>query len=397
MQLNFDVVLDAVGDRSAEAGVSVRSELEPLGGPGAPVKPAVYAGGRYQLDRRWRPGADEPVDVVVIDNVPSEANRMEAALLLHRETLGLPVFELDIGSVGELPPHVPEVLTSFDLPHRHADAYLRDSLIASTSEPFLKSDIGRALLAASATRPEALLRWMPQSLVYGWWHSHLGKKGAQTKFARVVDAEIIGYQPASVETRRLGLKGDPLNLSIDEAVTFDADDQSVWALGQAGKAGGRKAKDSLAEIGHGQVPVSGEDAPLGAVSFRGIDQLVTVSFARLRTVELGDPARNAAARALLASLALVGIEASFAGAFTLRSGCDLRPLQRTFVWRGAQGDREVAPLGIESAVQLFREAVDHAEGVGLPVGGAWARDPVELVPNPELAKVISKTFGLDRS
>lgn len=67
---------------SEEAGITVRTALEPLAGPGAPVKPAVYAGGHYQLDRRWDDsgGAPEAVDVVVIDNVPSQANRLEADL-----------------------------------------------------------------------------------------------------------------------------------------------------------------------------------------------------------------------------------------------------------------------------------------------------------------------------
>ena len=71
------------------------------------------------------------------------------------------------------------MLTSFDWPHRHADAYLRDSVLRSTGEAFDKSIIGLALMAATQTRPEALLEWMPQSLVYGFWQSHKGKKRTQ--------------------------------------------------------------------------------------------------------------------------------------------------------------------------------------------------------------------------
>ena len=46
------------------------------------MKPAIYAGGVYQHDRRWRGAGEERhlVDAIVIDNVPSQANRLEAAL-----------------------------------------------------------------------------------------------------------------------------------------------------------------------------------------------------------------------------------------------------------------------------------------------------------------------------
>ncbi len=41
------------------------------------MKPAVYQGGVYQTDRRWESTSDdEPADVIIIDNVPSQANRL---------------------------------------------------------------------------------------------------------------------------------------------------------------------------------------------------------------------------------------------------------------------------------------------------------------------------------
>ena len=53
MRLTPDLLVDVCGDDGRAAGVSIRSELEPLAGVGEPVKPAVYEGGTYQVDRRW--------------------------------------------------------------------------------------------------------------------------------------------------------------------------------------------------------------------------------------------------------------------------------------------------------------------------------------------------------
>ncbi|MXY63185.1 MAG: hypothetical protein F4Y87_07185 [Synechococcus sp. SB0665_bin_28] len=78
-KLDLDALLHGCGDTSFDAGIRIDVELEPLAGDGGPVKPATYDGGSYQRDRRWAtpPTAAEPTDVIVIDNVPSQANRLE--------------------------------------------------------------------------------------------------------------------------------------------------------------------------------------------------------------------------------------------------------------------------------------------------------------------------------
>jgi hypothetical protein len=134
VDLDAGALIAAGSDESADAGITIVSVLEPLGGPGSPVKPAGYEGGRFQADRRWwGSGADRrQVDVLVIDNEPSQANRLEAALEQHREELGLPEILLDLTSLGVLPPHLPRQISSFHFPHRNADAYLRDAMLNGT-------------------------------------------------------------------------------------------------------------------------------------------------------------------------------------------------------------------------------------------------------------------------
>ena len=53
-QIDLDTLLAACSDDSFEDGIRIDSELEPCGGPGSPVKPAVYEGGRSRMPLRRR-------------------------------------------------------------------------------------------------------------------------------------------------------------------------------------------------------------------------------------------------------------------------------------------------------------------------------------------------------
>src|SRR5205807_2877406 len=129
------------------------------------------------------------------DNVASQANRLEAALEGLREGFGLPELVLDLSAVTSLPPHLPRRISGFRFPHRHADAYLRDAMAGESR--FQDTPTGTALLGATADEPVALYEWFPQSLLFGYWQSHLGKKRSQAKLARSWVSEIVGYDPAT--------------------------------------------------------------------------------------------------------------------------------------------------------------------------------------------------------
>lgn len=402
MALDVDGLARACGDVSADAGITIEAELEPLAGPGGPVKPAVYAGRRYQEDRRWWGEGDQRrvVDAVVIDNEPSQANRHEAALVLLAREVGLPEVVLDLGSVGALPPHLPGRISAFQFPHRNADAYLRDALWEG--RPFGESEVGAAVFGATADRPEALYEWFPQALLYGFWQSHLGKKQSQAKLARSWFSQVVGYDPATssdARTRTLGLKGDPLNLSGDEAVQYDEDDvlavgwSQVEGSAKSSEKGTKKKKDRLSKIGHGQVPFP-DDSALAGVSFAAVVQRATVSFASLRRVTTGDAEADGAGRAVLVALGLLAHVTAFGRAFSLRSGCDLRPREVRWTWLGAEKDDDLVPLSRPEAVELLRGCVERAESLGLPVGSRWAAEPLVVEPTEALAKAIRATWPL---
>lgn len=390
--IDLECLLRACADDAFDDGIRLDSELQPLSGLGSPVKPAVYEGGNYQEDRRWDSADDaEPTPVIVIDNVPSQANRLEHALWRDRKASAIPEFVLDLSALRGLPAHLPRSLSSLQFPHRNADAYLRDATIDGA--PFIKTEVGKAIFGATAQTCGPLMSWFPQALLYGFWQSHLGKKRHNSKHARAWVSEIIGWQPASRETKILGLKGDPLNLNTDDVVISNPDDRIRWDIGGDEQVEGGK-RDKLSEMGHGQVPFMGDDAVAAAVSFQRVTQRATVSFAQLRRVSLGDeaaPEADAAARALLVALGLHAHHLAFGRAFALRSGADLRPSATAMTWLGGSGDEACDVGGAEATRALLARVRSHAESVGVPLDG-WGRDPVMLRPGNALAKAIRSTW-----
>ena len=399
--IDLDALLMGCADDSFDNGIRIDTELEPLSGPGGTIKPAVYAGGVYQKDHRWAdPGDAEPMPVIVIDNVPSQANRLEDALRRNRESTLIPEFVLDLSEFAHLPAHIPRRLSSLQFPHRNADAYLRDSRL--DDKDFMKTELGKAIFDATAQKCGLLMAWFPQSLLYGFWQSHLGKKRTSSKHARAWVSEIIGWQPASTDTKVLGLKRDPLNLSIDKKICFDADDQTKWRITaeERGKLkGGKSSKGqgALSEIGHGQALFrsDGQDATAAAVSFARVTQRATVSFAHLRRISLGpnwqnQPQADIAVRALLVALGLHAHQLAFGRGFALRSGAELQPQSMTVTWLGSDGD-DACNLGDATVTQkLLQSARKHAEKVDVPLDG-WGKQK-KLLPKDNLAKAICSTW-----
>ena len=390
--ITLEALLQGCADDAFEDGIRIDTELVPIGGPGAPVKPAVYEGGTYQEDQRWAKSDDEqPTPVIVIDNVPSQANRLEDALRRGREAISTPEFVLDLSSLANLPSHLPTQLSSLQFPHRNADAYLRDAVL--DGQDFMKTDLGKAIFGATAQTCGPLVAWFPQALLYGFWQSHLGKNRQNTKHARAWVSEIVGWRPASTETKVSGLKGDPLNLSTDEDVSSNPDDRTAWDLGKGTSIPGGK-KDKLSEMGHGQVPFMGDNAAAAAVSFARVTQRATVSFAQLRRVSLGRDAADgadAATRALLVALGLHAHRLAFGRGFALRSGAELRPGETVATWLGAEQDERCELGNAEATATLLRAAKEHAESVGVPLDG-WGVPPTVLTPKENLSKAIRATW-----
>ena len=95
-------LITAVGEGRRESGLLIEAVYQPVGGPGNKVMPPTFPPPRqeesrwrddpfapYLVEDRWVDG--EKKKTVVIDQVPSQANRVEEALLAARDSGRLPL------------------------------------------------------------------------------------------------------------------------------------------------------------------------------------------------------------------------------------------------------------------------------------------------------------------
>ncbi|OHV43947.1 type I-U CRISPR-associated RAMP protein Csb1/Cas7u [Pseudofrankia sp. BMG5.36] len=361
----------AVGDERDVAGIAITGTYRAAGD--GKVSPPTFPGGPYIFEPRHVDGAVS--EVVVLDQVPSEANRIEEALLAARDggRIELPLFELTAKtSRGEIR------LTSLEFPHRYADAYLRDSLVNGVR--FDKSPVGQRLRGVSAIDVRPLYQLDPGSLIFGAWDSH--RTGRWPKFARLYSSSIVGLDPK--EGIRRATRSDPLNLvgAIDDTAKAEGD----WAFVVPGGDGKKKSGQKPSEIGHGNIVDKVDKLPPGGVTISEARRSAWISFAGLERLRFGDASREATqlARAALAALALAGDRLAFGRpSIWLRSGCDL---VRTDESIGFDRGGELEPVAVTAAeaIAAFRELRDRAASAGI----VMEKDAVSITPIPGLANAI---------
>ncbi|MFE3182795.1 type I-U CRISPR-associated RAMP protein Csb1/Cas7u [Streptomyces violascens] len=385
MKDTYERLLAAANLRSADGAVRITAEYEPLGGLGTPLFPPTVKiketdSAGYLVEPRYVDG--ERVDVVLLDQRQSQANRCEAALLdaIQRGEVFIPHLALETESVG-----VPVRVTSLDAPHRSRDAYFRDA-VDGDGIPFDKTEAGLALRDASTADVGAYLRLVPSDLAYGVWDSHR-KRRIQVKIARSYTSEMIGVAPlvgvrAAGRVDRLNLTGETVEVS-----------ESGWAPSAGGKSAKGVKTAKMSELGHGMIPPS---EGLGGVSVTAVQRSATLSLAQLASLRFGGVSEELAAtgRALIAAIALLGDRLAFASpALRLRSGCDLMLVAERVEWvqRGRDGRPGVEPLEVttpQEATALFEMAVERAREAGL----TWPDAPVVMHPNASLQQAIDKSY-----
>lgn len=360
---------EAVSLEGDRAVVRITTTYEPAGGAGSRVFPPTYPMNRdsvspYVLEERRVDGEVRPA--VLMDAVPSQANWAESGVLkaIRQGRVRLPLLEIRHKGLAEV------TLTSLELPHRYADAYLRDSLIDGVK--FDKTELGKAFQAATLQDATSLYRHDPGSLVFGAWNSH--RKGRQAKFPRVYSSEIVGWDPK--EGNRKAGRMDPLNLTGGRTGAGEN-----WKF----KPVEKKTKDErLSEIGLGNIAPN--DAP-GGVTISSATRFATISPAALDRIGFGSASYPAqvAARVLLASYALLADRLAFgAPSIWLRSGCELVSTEDRLEWVLRGGGVQPFTLNVSDAVALFEHSAAVAAERGLPI----STHTVSLVPGPALAEAI---------
>lgn len=268
-ELDYEMLFDALHDARASdlAAIRVRARYEPAGGKGAKVYPPTFGsqerGSPYLIEKRYIAGDEEAVETVLLDSIGSQANRIEEALLesLKRKEIALPLLVLEALVHGRT-----IRLTSLEMPHRSADAYLRDSE-DKTGTRFDATELGKALRAAKLNDVTILYNHCPTALVFGTWDSHRGKPEISFKTARIWTSEMYGAEPKL--GFKVGSRMDPLGMLGGDVQRGDeakqGEDPYEWRLikikgdkteEEVAKEPGvpLSKKDKLSNLGHGNYP-----------------------------------------------------------------------------------------------------------------------------------------------
>ena len=340
-----------------------------------------------------------------------------------------------IGNVGKV--------TSLQVPHRLADAILRDSEFQGVA--FRKSDKGKALNTVRLDNATPLFALCPTALVFGMWDSTGPKGGLGPKFERAMVSEVVGIgaefgvktqsriDPLITATQGIVLyqkKGGGWTLDEANAVVSgsnpvklgkkDAGKVSNANLGNVTPAFHKYARgaEGLDPLNSGQINVNysirsnadefhvrnqsrAEARPAregqiaaGGVTVEYAEQTTTLSLICLRRLRFpvdGKASADAdiAARTVLAALGLCAATLAFEAGMGLHSRCLLWP-DAAMEWELL--DRSGAPpiklsLTSDEAVALLKEAIAAAQKTNLP----WEHEPITLKPSAELVKLVQRS------
>lgn len=390
--LTLDVLTEAV--EGSAAAFRCRRRLQPAGGDGDKVFPPTFAGAVYAIERRRVSGRAEPVQCVLLDSVQSQANRMELALqdAVDSGKLKMPVLVVDFSEhdptgdieadekAGRLIDAIGKV-TSLQVPHRLADAILRDSEL--DGKPFRKSDKGKVLNRVSLANATPLFELCPTALVFGMWDSTGPKGGLGPKFERAMVSEIVGVGAEwGDDYRARGVRRDPLEIRAAVKVLKAAD--KSWTVTDPKTRGATEPS----KVNHSSVPF--ESANSG-VTIEHAEQTTTLSLICLRRLRFpvngaSSADKDAAARTVLAALGLCAATLAFESGMGLRSRCLLWP-DGPMCWELLDRPGETPKsysLSSEDAMKLLDAAIERATEAKLP----WSAAPISLTPSQELVKLV---------
>lgn len=399
--LEFDRLKEAV--KSSAAAFRCRRRLQPAGGEADKVFPPTFAGAVYASERRRVPGREEPVECVLLDSVQSQANRMESALqeAIDAGKITMPLLVVDFsdhGPTGDIEADKQEgklidavgKVTSLQVPHRLADAILRDSELDGVA--FRVSNKGRSLNQVSLANATPLFELCPPALVFGMWDSTGPKGGLGPKFERAMVSEVVGVG-AEVGDLRRGVRRDPLEIRAAVKV-LKAVDKS-WTVAEP-KAKGTGI-DAPSGVNHSSIifPEQREKKTdkntYDGVTIEYAEQTTTLSLICLRRLRFpmnGAPTADTdtAARSVLAALGLAAATLAFESGMGLRSRCLLwpdGPMEWELLERPGATPAKFSLTG-DAAITLLNDAIASAETVKLP----WAKVPILLKPSQELVKLV---------
>jgi CRISPR-associated protein Csb1 len=369
--------------RGGAAAFRSVTRLQPIGGPGDKVFPVTYAEVAYATEKRRLPGEVNEVDCVLLNSVQSEANHAESALkdACDKGSLKLPLIEVDFSSTAGFRKPLAN-LSSLEVPHRLADAILRDSELEDGTR-FQVSEYAKRWGRANLWNATPIYELCPTALLFGMWGSPDKPGGLGAKFERAYVSEIVAIDVTAPEMR-LGFRIDPLESS--KSVSLRRKEVGFDVLVE-------KEKDSLrpSELNHSNIPFETKNA---GVRCRYAEQTTVISLGALRKLRFPkdmeqSAERDAEGRTVLAALGLCAAVLASERGTSLRSRCHLWPeaAQQWELLESPGKAPRVFTIGGDEAVALLRDAVASAQLAGLN----WREDKLMLRPSPELLELIRRS------
>jgi CRISPR-associated protein Csb1 len=326
-------------------------------------------------------------EVVVIDSVQSQSNRVEQRLAELFEDPGLPYPRIRIAFPGNV------TLTNWQLSHRSADQSLRLTDYFEDKSRELNVRAGFASPYADLTY---FLEHFPIDPILGTWHVH---KGPTIKLPRLLSSTVIGYGPlyaphAPTETDNLrsnrmqrgSQKTDPLIAGTAKVILKDG---KIVDVDPDSKA---KGKERLSAHGLGDVP--GGVVASNVFALETIEQRVSLALSPLHKAHFPldgaakpDAKRDAAGRRMLIALALIAFRAALECDGNFRSGCFLAPVPGSLAIYAVDAMGEEKPYtlaSLEDLVDEYRAATKDALDVG------FRFEEVDATPDAAFLKAYEK-------
>ena len=390
LEQSYDRILAGVSGPNDTAGIRISATYAPALGPGSKIYPPTFPvtpskeWKRYLVDHRYDADGN-PVEVVLIDSIQSQVNRLEEALqdALDAGDVSFPVLDLAFPFGGRT-----NHITNLVAPHRSVDAYFRDAELDGTE--WESTSLGRELLTATARTARPLFRQAPTDLLLGHWDSQRGTQRAR-KIARAYSSEMIGMRPQI--GRSAAIRIDPYEISsaVKIAVAKGAPAADWELVGEGGKG------SNPSEVNLGNVPSTDDgQKPRSWVgtSVTSVERTGFVSFAALQRFsfpETGAPVdrdTDAAGRAVLVALALYGDRRAFASSgLFLRSGCELVLRSEDVSFLSTGEVLSPVALGLNDARALVELAVARAAEKGLSFGSS-----ILLTPKKKLVDLVEASM-----
>ena len=382
------------------AAFRCRRRLQPAGGEGSKVFPPTYAGGVYAVEQRRLPGFGDPVTCVLLDSVQSQANRMEAALqrAVDEGGIELPLIEVDFTEANQkLIKPIDDRVTSLTVPHRLADAILRDSVVVEDGEDegklFRDTSYAERWRRSSPANSTSIYELCPTALVFGIWGAPEKPGGLGVKFQRCITSEIVAIHAVTSDIRQ-GVRTDPLGIVRNASVVVKEDNR--WENADASVTKSKRPS----EINHGPILFGPSH---GGATFSEAEQTGVLTLAGLRWLRFPPSGekwkatneqkkRDEAARTVLAAIGLTAASLAAEAGFDLRSGCLLHDSQAPtweLVGRPGTGNGQFE-VAAEEMTKTLRKAVKAAEAAGV----SWRSEPLKLRPSDDLVELIRRSQEL---